>query len=260
MREKLLPPVNKILALVEKQTNKTFQFVEKEDLMFHGGIKLARNNISHHEIYYNKGFDSILNHIIAHECGHALRIFDQPEEKRLIPASVHDNKMIAYQAMEADIKKLKMTVEVTDEIKDIWHGGLVRQVTNQPADLMIERWLFKDYPELREVQKISIQKQHTESMQGLSADVKKMTPKKVLDVSNVMNYVYFKLLGGILGQSYIQPYSQFPDYLKKGEFLAQLTQSNQVDDYLGDISMSNVWAEYLDIHTWFKWVGFEVGE
>ncbi len=59
------------------------------------------------------------------------------------------------------------------EIQDLTPNSfLIRQVTNHPPDIMIEKWLYNDYPELRPYQKKSIEKQLNESVAGLKDSMK----------------------------------------------------------------------------------------
>ena len=71
-----------------------------------------------------------------------------------------------------------------------------------------------------------------------------------------MNYAFFNILGRKIGINLIRPYDKTP-YVKKGRKLAALTEKNYVDSYDGDIVMINLWAEFLNISTWFDWTNFE---
>lgn len=59
-----------------------------------------------HLIFYKEEHNEIINHLIAHECGHVLRIFGVPEEKRLLPRTDDQIKLNALAEIEPEIQKL----------------------------------------------------------------------------------------------------------------------------------------------------------
>lgn len=253
----LIQSTKNIIQLAEDVSKKTFQFVDKKDLAYFARVKPARKNMPSHLIFYKAEHNELLNHLIAHECGHIIRMFAVPEENRLIPKTNNDIKRTALTEIEDDINKLSLSMPFNqlDQIVNMWYSGTVTQVTNQPPDLMIEKWLHDDYQDLRELQLQSIKKQHDESIIALSNRVARLTPRKIYEVSNVMNYCFFKYLGLYLNTNFLQPYWDFK-FKRKGEELARITLDYK-DDYLGDLEMINKWAEYLEITNWFAWTDFE---
>ncbi|MCK4466686.1 MAG: hypothetical protein KAU83_13325, partial [Bacteroidales bacterium] len=99
--------------------------------------------------------------------------------------------------IEPEIQELSTVLpfDKLAQIVNLWYNGTIRQVTNFPPDIIIEKWIYDEYPELRPYQAQSLKKQHEEALAGLSPEVMKMTPAKFLDVSNIMNYAFFRILG-----------------------------------------------------------------
>ena len=223
----------------------------------YAGLKLARKHMPSHLLFFKTEHDEAINHLIAHECGHALRMFGVSEEKRLIPYTNDQIKRKALTEIEPEIKKLSSVLpfEKLTQIVNLWYSGLARQVTNLPPDIMIEKWLYDDYPALRPYQSRSISKQHKEALAGLSKQIMKMTPRKILDASNIMNYAFFRIIGTHFGINYVRPYNSSP-YFDRGKKLATVTES-YVDDYEGDIKMITEWADFLNLSGWFTWTNFE---
>ncbi|MFA5794954.1 MAG: hypothetical protein WC980_07835, partial [Candidatus Brocadiia bacterium] len=157
-----------------------------------------------------------------------------------------------------DIHKLSkiFSAEKMPKLIDLWYEGLIKQLTNLSPDIMIEKWLYDTYPNLRHYQLQSIQKQHKDAMVGLSDEVSKMTPKKVFDACNTMNYAFFRILGLHVETNFIRPYNN-SGYISKGKELAKITEENYADSYEGDIQMINKWAAFLDLKHWFEWTDFE---
>jgi len=160
--------------------------------------------------------------------------------------------------MEDDIKKMstQLPIERLAQILNLWFTGTIRQVTNFPPDIMIEKWLYDDYLELRPYQLESIKKQHSEAIVGLKEDVRNLTPSKIYNASNIMNYAFFRIIGFHFQTNFLGPYNQ-TTFVRKGKDLAAYTVANYVNDYEGDINMINYWADYFNLAKWFRWVGFE---
>jgi hypothetical protein len=253
----LIQSTKNILHLAEDVSHKNFQFIEKVDIDYFARVKPARKNMPFHLIFYKSEHNEIINHLVAHECGHIIRMFAVPEEQRLIPKTSNEIKKNALTGIEDDINRLSslMSFNQLAQIVNMWYSGTINQVTNQPPDIMIEKWIYDDYPDLRELQLQSLKKQHDESVIGLTTRVARMTPRKIYEVSNIMNYCFFKYLGLYLNTDYLKPYWDFK-YKRKGEELARITQDYK-NDYPGDMGMIKKWAEYLGIANWFVWTDFE---
>jgi len=254
----LLAPVKEILDKVKQTTSKEIQFVEKDDLTTYAALRMARKNMPAHIIFVKKEHDEIINHLIAHECGHVLRFFGVPEEKRLIAITNDQIKLNALSEIEPEIQELSKVLpfDKLAQIVNLWYTGTFRQVTNFPPDIMIEKWIYDEYAELRQYQLKSIKKQHQEALAGLSAEVVKITPPTFLDLSNIMNYAFFRVLGLHFGSTFVKPYSN-TKYIGSGKKLASLTEAEYIDNYNGDIQMINKWADFLKLSNWFEWAGFE---
>lgn len=247
-----------ILKKAEIISGKGFQFIEKEDLTEHAGIKIARKDDEKHLIYFKKEHIDLLQHFIAHECGHVIRIFSANENDRVVPASTNATKEIAYKEMEDDIIRLsnEFSERKLSTIMNMWYNGVIRQVTNQPVDYLIEKWIYDEYPNLRTYQLKSLQQQAKESIAGLSPELRKMTPRKIYYASNLMNYAYLRLVGFHIKYNFIKPYGG-TEFLVLGKALAERTKKDQEDNFLGDIKMINIWAGTISISQWFEWVDFE---
>ena len=253
-----IDPVPAVLEEVKNLTGKGIEFIAKENLVTYAALKMARKDMPSHLIYYKKEHDEIINHLIVHECGHVFRIFKCPENQRLMPYSDHQIKYNALKRIENEIMALTdiLSEDQIANIIDLWYNGLIRQVTNLPPDIMIEKWIYDQFPTLRPLQLKSLKKQHSESVEGLTETVSRMTPQTILFASNVMNYAFFRILGLHIGQNFVREYSS-TKYLGKGKELASITERNYTDSHEGDNMMIDKWAAFVNISEWFKWRGFE---
>lgn len=256
----LIAPVHEILEKVKQATSKEIQFVEREELPTYAGLRMARADMPSHIIFVKREHDKIINHLIAHECGHVLRIFGVPKEKRLIARTNDPIKLNALSQIEGEIQELSAVLpfDRLAQVVNLWYDGTVRQVTNFPPDIMIEKWLYDNYPELREYQLASIRKQQQEALSGLGDEAEKISPPTFINLSNIMNYAFFRILGLHIGTNFVKAFTNMK-YLEKGKKLAVLTEAGYVNTHEGDIEMVNKWAQFLGISNWFEWSCFENG-
>jgi hypothetical protein len=57
------------------------------------------------------------------------------------------------------------------------------RISIRGPDVMIEKWLYDEYPELPPYQLESLKKQHSEAIVGLKEDVRRLTPTKIFNAS-----------------------------------------------------------------------------
>jgi hypothetical protein len=253
-----IDPVPEVLEEVKSITGKAVEFIQKEDLPVFAQLQIARAHMPSHLIYYKKEHDEIINHLIVHECGHLFRVFKCPENQRLLPYS---NDQIKYNALKKIENEIEALTKILSEdqiahIIDLWYNGLIRQVTNLPPDIMIEKWIFDKYPKLRPLQVESLNKQLAEAVSGLTETVTSITPPTILNAANVMNYAFFRILGFHIGQNFTKRYSS-TNYIGKGKELAAITDKDYEDSHEGDNIMIDKWAAFVNISDWFKWRGFD---
>jgi hypothetical protein len=254
----LVPAVQRILEEVKESTGKPVEFVEQENLGTYAKVKIARKSMPAHIIFYKESHGELMNHLVAHECGHIHRTFQVPDEKRLVPMSDQTNRANVISELAEDLIKLSSVLPLKDayNMVSMWHQGIVLQLTNYPPDMMIEKWIYSSYKELRPCQRQSIMSQHADAIQALSPRIVGMTSPKIYRSSVIMNIAFFDILGPLLKTNLLKPYKNHP-LLKVGRELANITKKNGKDSYEGDISMINCWAEFLGLANWFKWTSFE---
>ena len=254
----LIDSVNRIFDEVKSLTGKGVQLIEKSDLDTYASVKIARKGMPDHLMYYKREHTGIMNHLIAHECGHILRIYDVGPENRLIPFTNDELKLKALKDIEPEIQKLSqiMPFEGLVQVANMWYAGTIKQLTNFPSDIMIEKWIYDEYPDLRPYQSQYMKKQYSEAVQALSGQVERMSPRKILKASNSMNYAFFHLLGTHFRDDYYLRRYDRSAYASIGNELILLQQESE-NTYKGDIDTVNKWAEALKLSHWFAWRDFE---
>jgi len=157
---------------------------------------------------------------------------------------------------EMPAEALLLGPEAVKQLLSIWHAGVVRQVTNYPVDLRIERWLFKEYPGMSDLHREALREQLREDQAILAPEIEFFTPPPVYEVSVIMNCAFASRISEMLGDSSL--HLPYPKRLAKtaNELLAIL-DGEAGDNHRGDIAIVNRWAERLGIGNWYTWVRLE---
>lgn len=257
-RDTLHKSVQEILEYIESLTGKGFQFIEKPDMIEFAGVKTARANMPQHIIIYKPEHNKFINHLIAHECGHIKRMFETPLEKRFSVAITPDLKGKALHKIEKEILNLSKKIgdNKTIQFTNMMYDGTVRQLTNQPIDLLIEKWLYNDYPQLRSLQLDSLIEQNRLGLQGTTKEVKNIIPSFFYKTSNLMNAAYTDLLSKIVGYKLVRDWkkSEYFDESKSLSLMLDIDKGWMPEE---DIDKVNAWAELLNLHDFFMWNPFE---
>lgn len=245
--------------LIEEQeiiTGKEFKVIEKPDLSVRATIKIARNDMSNHIIYVQSLKMPFLNHLIAHELGHFVRMTKVPESERLVPSVTDRNILNFRKVLENSLQKRKYPLkkEILQNLITIWHNGLISQLTNLPVDYRIEFWIYEYFPNIRAEQKASVEEDLKTAINGLSKEVETLTPSFIYIASHAMNYAFAKVMDLLLRTDYLKHYS---DTLikEKGEKLYKLLATEDLG-YTRDIIIINSWAEIINAKEWFTWAKF----
>ncbi len=253
----LKEPTRTILEETEQLTGKPFEFIHTPDLNVQAVVKIARSSMSHHIINYSGTDPSLLNHHIAHECGHIRRYYAAPKEDRLVPVSnnlTNRNAIMNIEKFDSNLLKSYLIYH-RYQIVNIWIAGLIQQVTNLPSDTYIEQWIFDDYPDLRDDQQRSLAQTYKEAIKLLNPKVTSQFPRIIVDNSIAMNDAFFKKIDQTTGSTFFESFWQLPARAIGEDLFRCLI--NEDKGLVGDISIANEWAEILGIRDWFTWGDFE---
>jgi len=256
MELELISETKEILNDVEELTKKKFKFIPNSKITSHAKLKMAREDMENHIVYYKAGVDQRINHIIAHECGHIIRIYEAPPSERLIPYFSSKNFEYALEDSSEDIDNISKIIHKSklNQLIEMLFKGLVMQLTNQPIDLKIEEWIYNGYPSLREYQKLSFKSQLHEALGGLNEKIRSITPSKVYEVSHSMNYAYFNVLSEKTNFELDSAYGNF-EFENKGRSLIEIMEKYE-NNFDGDVKRIDDWAKILNLSSWYEWKKF----
>ena len=258
MIQGLPEPVRAILDTLRDVTGRDVQFVRKPDLKSLARIRMAGGASAAHVLFYRDEHDPRIHHVIANECGHLIRLFVAPPGKRLVAVANERTQASYRELIREDIQRLSL-IHGLDTLRTfipLWYESVVFQLTRMPPDIMIERWLYEEYPDMRDIQLAALQEQHEKAVSVLSGNFRRMTPGKIYEVSQVMNYVFFRLAGELMGIRLIDAYEK-SRYILEGEELAIWTADHFSEDHEGDVSVIDYWARALQLSEWFEWRRFD---
>jgi hypothetical protein len=250
----LLDPVRDILETLCALSGKGVQAVRKPDLKSLARMRMAGAGSPSHVLFHRGGDDPLVNHVIANECGHLIRLFAAPAEKRCVAVANERTEARYREEIREDIQRLSLIhgIGTLGEFLPLWYESVVFQLTRMPPDIMIERWLHSTYPGLREIQRNALMEQQAKAVTVLSRGIRRMTPHRVYDASQAMNYAFFKLMEPLTGVDLTAPYERSLFVLQGGE-LAGRADRNARDDHEGDVELTRQWAESLGISGWIEW-------
>jgi len=253
----LVDCVSAIIRKAEDVTSGKIVPVEKSDLPVLARIELTDNPHEHH-LMYRADHDEDINYVVANQCCHIMRLFGVEEESRFLPVSSRQSMMTYLLQVEGELKKLE-TIYGRANIKQfvlMWYQGLIFQLTKMPTDIMIDKWLYYNCPELIPVQKSSLEKQRSDAVRSLDPQWQGMAPSIVYYASNVMNYVYFKILEDLFQADFTGPYHSTLFIMDGRELVNRTLDRELTDDHNGDRKRIDSWAELLNLSGWYEWVPF----
>jgi len=250
----VLPEVFTIVEMVEEISGKEIDFQIHEKLPVDGLIKIARANMPKHLLKIKASKVKNISEMIAHECGHALRVYSvAPSERRV---SFSNSFLVAMATGELESEKSSLPPETKSMMVDTWINGLVMQVNNLPVDVRIERWIYDTYPGLRMEQKEYLENLADTCVSSFSKETLEITPPKVFRCNMAMVYAFLSAIGLLIGEDYSQHFAPYPEIIQYGKVLVKLLEEPD-RGYLQDIETTNYWAKILGLTNWFSWTDFE---
>jgi len=246
--------VKEVVKKTHDITGKEIEFELLINLDTDGSTKIARERMDKHIIMVKENNTARVNHVIAHECGHIMRMLEARPSDRKIPSINTETLAGAYRDLEHELADIPAVAR--KDIFERWVAGVINQLTNLPVDVRIENWLYYGYPGFRDTQRKSLAVDANNCLASLSDRVKKHTIKPIFHKSNAMVYAYLKGISHIMGYDYPSYYEGHPSITKLGEELYN-TLDSESEGYAKDVAIINKWAELLDICKWFTWIGFE---
>lgn len=247
--------MDRIAQYARLVSGKPIQVFSDASLYVRATVRLAREDAPTHVVRYNPRFQMELPYLLAHECAHLIRIYEAPEVHRRLASigPVHRGEVAReLQGHTRRLAEAGMPMKLVYGLLRRWHDGLVSQVSNYPADMKIERWLWEKHARLREYQELSLRRQLSEQCQAMRSKAA-LTPTRVYRASMTMNAAFACYMSYLFeNASFLEPYKGTM-YCRLGRDLAEGVWSIEDGGYPEDTAQTNRWASILGMAHWFDW-------
>lgn len=239
-------------AKLESEGNKKVDIVIDEEISTAAKLEFAENyDREVHVIRYKSNYPAV-EHLIMHELAHLdLVIQARKENLNQLFVSNEKHKKEFFKSLDSLVKRLETIGIPEKSISDFCtslFNGLNSQVYNAPIDLFIEDFLYKEFPELRAYQFLSL---FTILQEGLQAVTDKkiidLYPKHIVSKSKVYNLVSAFQFKELYGIDFIGKFNSSPSELRQAKDFYEEFLEYKVDKEPGE--------EYELILNWAKDLG-----
>jgi len=248
---------NYILNL-EKACGKPIEEVVDNTIPTAAKLEIAENkNTNRHVIRYKSSYPAF-QHLVMHELTHLdFNIQAQKTNNNYLFIANQANRKKFNESLEKFSKNLlkkgyKETV-IDDYLRELF-DGINRQIFNTPIDLFIEDKLYRDYPELRPFQFISLMNL---SLEGIKAVTDKkainLSPVNILSKSKIFNLVSVLFLKELFGVNFINRFKATTAEIKTAgklfeSFLEIRDRRIPGEEYF----LAKSWGEELGLADYFE--------
>ena len=192
-----MTPIDASKLIEEKRTAASGQPVlvhRDPNFAGHASIKIASEDSPAHLLWYKPEFESELPYLSAFQCGMALRSIQAKTVNRFDLASAPAMGQEVKQLIEEHLRKTGSNVPmsmVSQLCQQLGHG-LGLHLRSVPIAIRVDKWLFRDYPALADLQRPSIERQLQEAMHALGPSVRAVAPQRIIDANVGMSCAFAK--------------------------------------------------------------------
>jgi len=213
-----------------------------------------------HRVRYRIRSEATTPHLIAHELEHIILENEARHAGRNRTfISTNKTREYAIHSIEKHILKLQRQGYPESEIGSIMLQlihGLNNQVFNCPLDMVVEKNLYKKYPELRHSQFASLHLMHMEALNTYTnQEIKKLTPPSIFRASVTLNCAYALFIDDLYRgfTDYASSYRS-SEYFSLGKSLFEFWKKRMENFTPGDeYEMVDEFAQRLKLLSWIDW-------
>jgi hypothetical protein len=243
-----------ILRLVEEKTDRPVELLADASIKVLAKVKMAKGAAPAHLITYNptkRGVD----YIVAYECGFILRLYENPPEARFEFGGSESGRKAVRRALfeKKQIKRMGLPETTVKQLADQMFDGLMTQLRSMPIGIRIDKWLWDEHPDLRELQTESIMLQQQDNVQALGSQIREMSPSDVFLANVAMNSAFAIFFDRLIQKDlYAVPYRSV-GFENSGERLLEI-EAEIPSDAIHDRNLVDAWAEELEVSDWYRWI------
>jgi hypothetical protein len=209
-----------------------------------------------YEIHFARGQERTLDHLVAHEVGHIVRLHQVPEEERVLAVATAENRRIAASQIAPEMVVRPGTAvpeDIYPRLFETWFSGVCTQLASFPADLRIEQWIHDRFPGLRPLQRSSLINEVHRSFPGFSVEVFAETPPTVLEATMAMNAAQAHHVAELYDLPELLGPFDVHHFSAIGAWLAHLALAPEDQGHRSDVATTNAWATQLNLDGWIGW-------
>lgn len=251
----LRPITREIIRLLEEQSGYPVDVRSEPDLPVIANVRIARGSFPAHLVQYKPSGGEAPDYVICYQCAFALRLFQNPPEKRLDLAAAPDGRQ-KVEKLIAGHPKLNLPPQRAAGLRDQLYDGLLLHLRSIPVGLRVSEWLVELYPDLAEAQQASVRKELQQAQATLTQELKEMIPAKVYDATQTINAAYAIFWAEKWGKDvYANPYRLFR-YERGGQKLLDIWKDLPPGSAF-DKDLIDAWGEALDLQGWYAWIPYQ---
>ena len=258
----LHPETEAILQEASRISQKGIQTYADPELTAHASVRLAKHAEPLHYIRYRPDQQDVRDYLIAHECGHIIRVFSTAPEQRKIATIPSNFRRFLYD--NSDIRQYMLPDSLMADLESAMasaykhYDSIIGLLTDGPADVHIEQWIHDNYSTLREIQKRTLPQQAALTYVSLVNRLHQAT-RKMHRTEATLVYALSRKLGRIIENLEIaEQFRELADE-QNAEYMQRALAEVGDRGHIGDVDTTNRWARYLGLENWFEWSEWKSG-
>jgi len=247
--EALLPDTQAIIEQLEALSGYPVSCVADPAIGTLATISAATPDRPIHLIRYRPGVVS-RDYQIAVEAGYAIRLFAmRPEDRFQLRArpGCREQVIKEFKRLNRELDD-KLGREVGGQLFD----GLMLQLRSCPIGILLDLWLYRDYPGLRPQQRQNLETQCQGNVNCLSGKYDREFPERIVQGNRAMNAAYALFAADLLQQPQLAIPYRAAGLESVGMALLQHI-TGQPLEAIDDRQLIVAWAEQLNVADWLDW-------
>jgi len=231
-------------------TNRPVVVKEDKDLSVQAHVRIARGDDAMHLLRYSPGGETAPDYCIVYQCGHVLRLYAAPPDKRFDIAVGPEGR----QRMAELLQDTGIPSEARN-MGEMLLGGLITQLRSIPVGFRMEDWVAQYFPELAELQQRAVLAQLTQNLEAIKIAASGMFPRKVGAANVSMNAAFAAYWSRKWNDPTLTVPYKAAGYLETGAKLLAIYDRTPDDPAL-DVQLVHDWAFELKLKGWYEAIPF----
>ena len=212
-----------------------------------------------HQLLY-KSEDLLVPHLMLHELYHLQLICDarSVEQNYIFTSDQENEKQFwkRYDKYKQSMIKKGLPEAQVDQLINSLFQGLNSQAYNTPIDLFIEDLIYKNHPDARVVQFLSLYNLNKTGIEATTnSDIVSSLPKSIISKSKILNLVNALHYKDLYGVDMVSEFKASKVELSEAKAFFEEFQDYRDDKAPAEeYEILEHWAEDLNIHSYFDFV------